>query len=330
MKRTYRKVTDNKYIYYHNNCTTDTLDLQLKYNYEEIGFYTIFKATYFKFKGLIPVEKLLQYSQIFEKQIEYINFVTENFGQKNGYFFDENFEQEINKILSISNKNRDNNKRREARENQYSNHATNVATFVATNDATNGATKAKAKEKEKEKEREKEKIKNKKENSLRENFFTDSIYADLAEAYDPHDGTPWLIRPCIFKDDVKNAVDEFVVHFCGDRYTDTKEREKAVSELLAQSQAYKKYQDLKGWEKVKNFREFMVGDYGDGGKRSYMDWKKKLAELEEFNNKPKCNSYERSIGQLLRDRELARLRQMDNDGTVEFFGGTEEVEPEDQ
>jgi hypothetical protein len=144
------KLQDKNYIYYHQETEQEILDLQSKFTAEELGFYFIFKSTYIKFKGIIPCDKLAEYSQKFNEKTKYIRFVYSISEVKNGFIIKKSFDEIIEKIIEKSDKSRDSVSQRKESRNQYTakldknckaiNYATNDATKNVSNDASSFAT----------------------------------------------------------------------------------------------------------------------------------------------------------------------------------------------
>ena len=130
--------TDN--IFYYQEISQDILNLTLENSFEEIGFFCIFKASYFFHKGKIPTEKLLQYCRVFDKQKEFENYVKNNFEIKNKFYYLKEFDEQI-KLIEDKSKQRQ--KAVKLRNSKGTNDCTNVHTNVHTNDCTNGGTKHK-------------------------------------------------------------------------------------------------------------------------------------------------------------------------------------------
>lgn len=169
-KRQNQTSIDN--IFYYQEKTQQILDLTLKYNFEEIGFFSIFKATYFLHKGKIPCDKLFQFCRVFDRQNEFKNWV-ENFAEiKNGFYKKKDFDLEIKSIEDKSKSKRDNANSRKDRQKEID---TNVPTDVDTNVDTNGVAKTIKQQNNKTLILEQEKIKQQNiENNFNEfwNFYT--------------------------------------------------------------------------------------------------------------------------------------------------------------
>jgi len=127
-------------IFYYQEISQDILNLTLENSFEEIGFFCIFKASYFFHKGKIPTEKLLQYCRVFDKQKEFENYVKNNFQIKNKFYYSKEFDEQI-KLIEDKSKQRQ--KAVKSKNSKDTNDGTNVHTNVHTNDGTKGGTKHK-------------------------------------------------------------------------------------------------------------------------------------------------------------------------------------------
>jgi len=95
-----------KHIYYYQEKTNDIIDLQDDYSIEEIGIFTILKATYFKHKGVIPIDKLCRLARFYEDQNKIIDFANKIFLKEGNYYKNLDWDLEIEKINKTSNNRR--------------------------------------------------------------------------------------------------------------------------------------------------------------------------------------------------------------------------------
>jgi uncharacterized protein YdaU (DUF1376 family) len=91
-----------KHIYYYQEKTNDIIDLQDDYSIEEVGLFTILKATYFKHKGVVPIEKLSRLSRFYGSQKKIKDFAEKIFLQKEGFYKNLEWDLEIDKINKTS------------------------------------------------------------------------------------------------------------------------------------------------------------------------------------------------------------------------------------
>ena len=95
-----------KHIYYYQEKTNDIIDLQDDYSIEEIGIFTILKATYFKHKGIIPIDRLCRLARFYEDHNKIINFANKIFLKDGDYYKNLDWDLEIEKINKTSNSRR--------------------------------------------------------------------------------------------------------------------------------------------------------------------------------------------------------------------------------
>lgn len=99
------KKTMKKIIYYVQE-VDEILKLKLNLSFEQLGFYTAFKASYLFHAGKIPTNRLFEYCQVFEKRQKFKKWVESFCEIENGFFIFDDFEKELSRIKDKSEKNR--------------------------------------------------------------------------------------------------------------------------------------------------------------------------------------------------------------------------------
>ena len=97
-----KKQTTQDNIFYFQEVAQDILNLSLRFNYQEIGFYLTFKAAYIFHKGKIPFDRVCQFCRIFSEQVLFLKFIKNQFEVIDGFIVSKTFDREIDFILQKS------------------------------------------------------------------------------------------------------------------------------------------------------------------------------------------------------------------------------------
>lgn len=93
-----------KNIYFFQESTNSILDLADELTYEELGLYTLLKATYIKYSGLIPIDKLKKYSHYQGSSKKLQKIVEKTFTIEGDLYINKEWNIEIKRIKKISEK----------------------------------------------------------------------------------------------------------------------------------------------------------------------------------------------------------------------------------